>query len=46
MTGYSGVRVAKSRARFRIEHGVVWELIDTEGVRRGQAATFSSWQRL
>jgi hypothetical protein len=46
MTGYSGVRVAKSRARFLIEHGIVWELIDTEGVRRGQAATFSSWQRL
>lgn len=46
MTGYSGVRVGKSGARFRIEHGVVWELIDTEGVRRGQAATFSSWQRL
>ena len=46
MTGYSGVRVAKSGARFRIEHGVVWELLDLEGVRRGQAATFSSWQRL
>jgi PAS domain-containing protein len=46
MTGYGGVRVAKSGARFRIEHGIVWELIDLEGVRRGQAATFSSWQRL
>jgi hypothetical protein len=46
MTGYSGVRVAKSGARFHIEHGIVWELIDLEGVRRGQAATFSSWQRL
>ena len=46
MTGYSGIRVAKSGARFRIEHGVVWELIDLEGVRRGQAATFASWQRL
>ena len=46
MTGYSGVRVAKSGARFHIEHGVVWELLDPEGVRRGQAATFSTWQRL
>ena len=44
--GYSGVRVAKSGVRFRIEHGIVWELIDLEGVRRGQAATFSSRQRL
>jgi hypothetical protein len=46
MTGYSGIRVAKSRARFRIEDGVVWELLDPDGVRHGQAATFSSWQRL
>lgn len=46
MTGYSGVRVAKSGARFRIEHGIVWELIDRKGMRRGQAATFSTWQRL
>jgi PAS domain-containing protein len=46
MRGYSGVRVAKSGARFHIEDGIVWELLDPDGVRRGQAATFSSWQRL
>jgi PAS domain-containing protein len=46
MAGYSGVRVTKSGARFRIEHGIVWELLDVKGVRRGQAATFSFWQRL
>lgn len=46
MSGYKGVRVAKSGARFLIEHGIVWELLDLDGVRRGQAATFSSWQRL
>jgi PAS domain-containing protein len=46
MRGYSGVRVAKSGARFHIEEGIVWELVNLEGVRRGQAAKFSSWQRL
>lgn len=42
--GYRGVRIAKSGRRFLIEHGVVWELIDEQGTRHGQAATFSSWR--
>ncbi len=44
MTGYRGVRVAKSGRRFIIEDGVVWELIDRDGMRHGQAATFLSWR--
>ena len=44
LSGYSGLRVAKSGRRFIIEHGVVWELIDREGMRHGQAATFLSWR--
>lgn len=40
---YTGVRVAKSGRRFRIENGIVWQLIDDAGNRRGQAATFSTW---
>ena len=40
---YSGVRVAKSGRRFRIENGVVWQLFDDSGAWHGQAATFSSW---
>ena len=44
VSNYSGIRVAKSGRRFRIEDGVVWQLIDADGVLRGQAATFSSWQ--
>lgn len=40
---YSGVRVAKSGRRFRIENGVVWQLFDAAGAWHGQAATFSSW---
>jgi hypothetical protein len=46
MSGYCGVRVAKSGRRFFIEDGIVWELIDAEGRRHGQAATFSSWRNV
>ena len=44
MSGYRGVRIAKSGRRFIIADGVVWELIDEQGTRHGQAATFSSWR--
>lgn len=29
-----------------MENGLVWQLIDADGVRRGQAATFSQWSYL
>jgi PAS domain-containing protein len=41
---YAGIRVAKSGRRFRIENGVVWQLIDEAGALHGQAATFSVWR--
>ena len=44
MSGYRGLRVAKSGRHFIIEDGIVWELIDQNGVRHGQAATFHSWR--
>ncbi|MGH9810952.1 MAG: MEKHLA domain-containing protein [Terriglobia bacterium] len=44
LSGYSGLRVAKSGRRFIIDDGVVWELIDRTGTRHGQAATFLSWR--
>ena len=37
---YAGVRISKRGRRFRIEQAIVWNLVDAEGVRRGQAATF------
>jgi hypothetical protein len=43
---YAGVRIAANGARFRIEQAVVWNLIDSQGVLHGQAATFSRWQCL
>lgn len=43
ISDYSGIRIAKSGRRFRIENATVWQLIDTEGKHHGQAATFSEW---
>ena len=46
LSGYRGLRVAKSGRRFIIEDGVVWELVDRDGTRHGQAATFLSWRNV
>jgi hypothetical protein len=43
VTGYGGVRIAKSGRRFRIADAVIWNLTDESGVCRGQAAMFPSW---
>lgn len=40
---YRGIRVRKTGERFWIEDGIVWQLVDRDGVLRGQAATFTSW---
>jgi hypothetical protein len=37
---YRGDRIAKSGRRFWIDRGVVWQLLDSDGVPWGQAATF------
>lgn len=39
--GYRGVRLAKSGRRFWIEDGCIWNVLDTTGVRIGQAASFA-----
>lgn len=44
VTGYRGLRIARSGRRFWIDDGVIWQLIDEQGVARGQAALFSSWR--
>jgi len=41
---YAGVRISSTGKRFRISRATVWNLIDTEGVYRGQAASFSDWE--
>lgn len=43
---YAGVRVSRGGRRFRIEGATVWNLVDSEGFYRGQAATFARWAYL
>lgn len=38
VTGYRGIRVAKSGKRFWIENATIWELRDADGICHGQAA--------
>lgn len=43
---YKGVRVSSTGKRFMIKQCIVWEVIDADGVRRGQAATFADVEPL
>lgn len=43
---YRGVRISALGKRFMIEQAVVWNLVDGNGVYRGQAATFAHWTHL
>lgn len=40
VSGYSGVRIAKSGRRFVIDKGCVWQLTGQDGTYHGQAAIF------
>lgn len=44
--GYSGVRIAADGRRFAIGQATVWNLVDEDGDRHGQAATFAEWRFL
>lgn len=41
---YSGIRITGTGRRFRIDGAIVWNLIDADRKRVGQAATFSHWK--
>lgn len=43
LDGYCGLRIAKSGAQFWIEDATVWNLVDTDGSLRGQAALIRRW---
>ena len=45
-SGYTGVRVSKSGQRFLIRDAFVWNVLDAEGRRLGQAATFHQTESL
>jgi len=40
---YRGIRIASTGRRFLIEKAIVWNLLNSNGDRVGQAATFSDW---
>ena len=43
---YSGIRISSSGKRFRINNGIVWNLINQQAEYCGQAAVFSQYQFL
>ena len=43
---YAGIRVSASGKRFEIRNAIIWPLIDTGGVKVGEAATFKDYQFL
>jgi PAS domain S-box-containing protein len=44
VTGYRGLRIAKSGRRFWIENVTMWQLTDATGAVRGQAAIYGDWR--
>ncbi|MUT65243.1 MEKHLA domain-containing protein [Paenibacillus sp. NEAU-GSW1] len=44
--GYTGIRISSTGRRFAIIDTLVWNLVDEEGVFRGQAAAFSEYRYL
>ncbi|MDE3051045.1 MAG: MEKHLA domain-containing protein, partial [Nitrospirota bacterium] len=40
---YRGVRITSTGRRFLVENALIWNIVDAEGRRVGQAATFSTW---
>lgn len=43
---YTGVRISASGQRFRISGAIIWNVIDNNGRRLGQAASFATWEML
>ena len=40
---YRGVRITSTGRRFLVENALIWNVVDAEGQRVGQAARFSQW---
>ncbi|MEK7237856.1 MAG: MEKHLA domain-containing protein [Nitrospirota bacterium] len=40
---YRGVRITSTGRLFLVENALIWNVMDAEGQRVGQAATFSQW---
>lgn len=46
ISNYAGVRISHSGQRFRICNVTLWDVLDEQGDRCGQAATFDQWEML
>lgn len=40
---YRGIRISKTGKRFLVDKAIVWNVVDNQGHKQGQAATFSQW---
>jgi hypothetical protein len=40
---YRGLRISTTGRRFLVEQALVWNIVDSDHRRHGQAATFSRW---
>lgn len=43
---YRRIRIARDGRRFRIEHVIIWDVLDDHGTFAGQAAVFDRWTDL
>ena len=43
---YRGIRISKTGRRFLVKHAIVWNVLDADLIKHGQAATFSDWSYL
>lgn len=43
---YRGVRISGTGRRFLVQHATVWNVLDEDGSRLGQAVAFSDWTPL
>lgn len=44
VSGYEGIRISSTGRRFRISNVIVWDVLDENNDRCGQAATFDRWE--
>jgi len=43
ISNYQGIRISSTGRRFWVKDVIVWDVLDEQGDRCGQAATFSNW---
>jgi len=43
---YQGVRITKEGKRFLIKDTILWNVVDADGIKHGQAAMIKSWEWL